>query len=109
MIYAIYSEAFGDLVEATTSEESAAIWRNENWRVDALPAATESERESVKAIEAWLIENYKRGGHWIFETTNEATHVIQLREHGGNVDAYKNEMARDFEAIEEHAQEVRSA
>lgn len=109
MIYAIYSKAFGDLVEATTQKANADIWLEAGYRIDALPAATESERETVKAIQAWLIENYKRGGHWIFETRNEATHVVRLREHGGNVDAYKNEMARDFEEIENHAQEIRSA
>lgn len=109
MIYAIYSKAFGDLVEATALKASADIWRNDNWRVDELPAASGAEQEAVKAIQQWLIENYKRGGHWIFETTNDATHVVRLREFGGDVEAYKADMARDFEAIEEYAEDIRNA
>lgn len=109
MIYAIYSKAFGDLVEATAHKANADIWRDGEWRVDELPAASDEERATVEAIQQWLIENYKRGGHWIFETTNNATHVVRLREFGGDVEAYKADMARDFEAIEEYADDIRNA
>lgn len=109
MIYAIYSKAFGDLIEATTTKASSDIWREAGYRIDELPAASDEERATVEAIQQWLIENYKRGGHWIFETTNEATHVVRLREFGGDLAAYKADMARDFEAIEEYADDIRNA
>lgn len=109
MIYAIYSKAFGDLIEATTMKASADFWREANYRIDELQAPSDEECNAIEAIQKWLIENYKRGGHWIFETTNEATHIVRLREFGGNVEAYKADMARDFEAIEEYAEDIRNA
>lgn len=109
-IYVITSQSFPtDIVEVTDSATSAAIWRDSPnaWIVTEAPDATPDELAEVKAIEAWLYDNYNAGAHWIVETTPIARHVIELRRQTPG--QYRVALERHWRTMEDVAGDIRAA
>lgn len=109
-IYVITSRSFPtDIVEVTRYESSAAYWRESknDWIVTEQPGATPDELAEVKAIEAWLYDNYNAGAHWIVETTPTERHVIELRRQTPG--EYRVALERHWRAMEDYAGDIRAA
>ena len=104
-IYIIRSDASDEryIADVTSDADAIASWNDNKYHlrfvVDEQPDATADEMAAVAAIDAWLLANYARGGHWIYETTDELHHVVALRGHGGNLDAYKADMRDHWELL----------
>ena len=109
-IYVITSQSFpDDIVNVTASDSSAAIWRDSanNWIVTEQPDATPDELAEVKAIEAWLYDNYNAGAHWIVETTPTERHVVELRRQTPG--QYRVALERHWRTMEDYAGDIRAA
>jgi hypothetical protein len=109
-IYVIRSASFGDIVEATTHESSADIWRRDDtWTIEEQPDATDDETVALEALDAWLIDNYDNGAHWVYETTDRARHVVGLREAQGDIAAYRATLRAQWELVGDYADDIRNA
>lgn len=109
-IYVIASASFPtDIVEVTRYETSAAIWRNSDhdWIVTEEPDATPDELAEVKALEAWLYDNYNAGAHWVVETTPTERHVIELRSQTPG--EYRVALERRWRTMDDYAADIRAA
>jgi hypothetical protein len=104
-IYIIRSGDSADsyIADITSDADAITSWNDNKYRlrfaVEEQPDATANEMATVAAIDAWLLANYARGGHWIYETTDELHHVVALRGHGGDLDAYKADMRDHWELL----------
>lgn len=109
-IYVVTSASFpDDIVEVTRYESSAKFWReSENdWIVTEQPDATPDEMAEVKALEAWLYDNYNAGAHWVVETTPTERHVIELRRQ--TLGQYRAELERRWRTMDDYAGDIRAA
>lgn len=115
-IYVIRNDEFeaNEIVDVTNREASAKHWlslgRGEtSYRIEEQADATEEEAATVEALKDWLIDNYEKGAHWIYETTSTQQFVVELRERAGDIDAYKASLSRHWEVIEDYAADIRAA
>lgn len=109
-IYVVTSASFPTyIVEVTRYESSANIWRDSvnDWIVTEEPDATPAELAEVKAIEAWLYDNYNAGAHWIVETTPTERHVIELRRQTPG--EYRVALERHWRTMDDYAADIRAA
>ncbi len=109
-IYVVTSRSFpDDIVEVTARESGAKFWRESanDWVVTEQPDATPDELAEVKAIEAWLYDNYNAGAHWIVETTPTERHVIELRRQTPG--QYRVALERHWRTMEDYAGDIRAA
>jgi len=109
-IYVVTSASFpDDIVEVTDSADDAAFWREDakTWVVTEAPDATPDELAEVKAIEAWLYDNYNAGAHWVVETTPTERHVIELRRQTPG--QYRVALERHWRTMDDYAADIRAA
>lgn len=109
-LYVIKSAMFGTLTEATTSATEANVWRGHGtWVIEEQPGISPEETQAVSDLDDWLLQNYSKGAHWIYETTDAASHVAALREFGGDIGKYRASLKRQWEATEDYAEDIRNA
>lgn len=116
-IYVISPPAddWGDdyITDVTTSEASVAFWRTAGrgftYNIEEQPDADEAELAIVETLNDWLIANYDRGAHWVYETTDKLTHVVMLRKLGGDLEAYKADLSKHWELVDEYASDIRKS
>lgn len=110
-IFVIRSDGFkpNEIVDVTVRAESATRWAGDRYRVEEQPDATAAEAAVVETLTEWLIDNYEKGAHWVYETTDKCRHVVELRERRGDVEAYMASLRRHWELVDDHAADIRNA
>lgn len=106
-IYAIRSARFGDLWDVTTATPSTFWATNADVTITEHPDATADELATVAELNQWLIDNYNAGAHWIVETTDDAQHILKLREM--TLGEYRVALERNWLSLEDYAADVRAA
>jgi hypothetical protein len=102
-----YPGALGDTPTVTTYPSTIAFLRDRGYVEEIQAAPTDDELVAVESIKEWLLQNYERGAHWIYETRETAEHVVLLREMG--MEAYRADMQRNWETLEDYSQDIRNS
>lgn len=113
-IYVIRADdEYADISCVTDCREKADFWRTAgrfvSYVVTEQVDPTVDELSQVEALKNWLVENYERGAHWVYETTDTLQYVVDLRGHGGDINAYKADLERHWEVVEDYACDIRNA
>lgn len=108
-LYVLREAELGIISEATFDPQTAAFWRRElsHYTVETQPTATDTEINQVEALNEWLLRHYNEGAHWVYETTDTATHVANIREQG--YAQYKLSLARHWQVVQDYADDIRNA
>lgn len=87
------------------------IWSAGNLReqADDLIEQFAIELGEIAHIKRFLIDHYENGAHWVLETTSDAEFLEGLRQHGGDVEAYKADLRRHWEVLHAYAEDIRNA
>jgi hypothetical protein len=65
--------------------------------------------DNIKTLQAYALDNYEAGGHWVYETHNAADYQEILDDAGGNVGAAKKAIREYWELIDEVAADIRGS
>lgn len=65
--------------------------------------------DSVAILEAFALDHYEEGGHWVYETHDRKDYEKVLDRHGGDVEAAKVELRDHWFLIQEYAEDIRNA
>lgn len=72
-------------------------------------ATTYNLRESAKTLEAYAMENYEAGGHWVVETFSEQEYDQYMKDAGGSLTKAKRALKKFWKMTEERSNEIVNA
>lgn len=111
-IYVIRNDS-DDHFYIAPNAEHAQWWltasRFVKYTIEEQADASDAEKAVVESLNEWLLQHYNDGAHWIYETTEEDQHIVALRELGGDIEAYKADLKRGWELLEDVSADVRAA
>lgn len=64
---------------------------------------------AIKALERYALDHYEQGGHWVYETHDEADYLEYLTNAQGNLNDAKAAMKRYWTLTETVANDIRNA
>ena len=65
--------------------------------------------DNIKTLQAYALDNYEAGGHWVYETHDDADYQEILDDAGGNVGAAKKALRKYWEETVEIAADIRGS
>ncbi len=106
-IYVIRGKMFNDIWEVTARKPSTVWTDSDDVTVEEHPDASPDELAEVARLNAWLYDNYNAGAHWIVETTEDARHVIEMRNQTPG--QYRVALERQWSAMSDYCDDIRAA
>jgi len=66
-------------------------------------------KDLIKELEAYALENYEAGGHWVYETHTENDYAMVLVNANGDIEQAKKLLREDWELTHDLCEDIRNA